>query len=133
MVAYSFQQWTGKYFAKTTLKALGLCVQLGHAGDPCPNKGRRNSKMIVGDLTGFHEISIRFCLCCKEDNTIPYTWQQLLQVGWFPATQKYPTTVFTFQLLYFLHQLNLQAKTSLYDFHKSLWWVTDNSQLLSIV
>lgn len=89
--------------------------------------------MIVGDVTGFHEVNVQFCACYKEDGSFLYTWQQLLRLGWFPATQDRPTTAFTFRLLNFLHQLNLQGKTSLYDFHRTLWRVTDNSHLLHIV
>ena len=121
------------YFVKTSLKELGLRIQLGHAGEPCLTPGRKCSKMIVGDITGFHEVSVRFCACYDSDGSFLYAWQQLLRMGWFPATQERPTTVFTFRLLNFLHQLNLQAKTSLYDFHRTLWRVTDNSQLLHIV
>lgn len=118
---------------KTSLKELGLRVQLGHSVGACPTPGQRCSKMIVGDVTGFHEVDVQFCDCFHSDGTYLYVWQQLLQLGWFPASHERPTTAFTFRLLNFLHQLNLQAKTSLYDFHRMLWRITDNSQLLSIV
>ncbi|KAK7687212.1 hypothetical protein QCA50_009717 [Cerrena zonata] len=124
---YRVESWTGKCFMKTSLKALGLTVQLGHGTDPCLNPGRRNSKLVVGDVNGFHEVHIQFCDCPLEDGSVSYNWQQLLQIGWFPATQDRPTTAFTFDLLNFLHQLNLQAKTSLHDFHKALWRMTDSS------
>ena len=130
---YLLQMWTGRYFERTTLKKIGLRLQLGHCGGPCPMPGRMNSKMIVGDVTGFHEVRVCFCSCYSSDGSCLYVWQQLLQLGWFPATHNRPTTVFTFHLLIFLHQLNLQVKTSLYDFHRTLWRVTDNSQLLHIV
>lgn len=118
---------------KTSLKELGLQIQLGHGGDCCPVPGRRNSKLVIGDVNGFHEVQVRFCACSDSDNSVLYSWQQLLQMGWFPATQERPTTAFTFDLLNFLHQLNLQAKTSLYDFHKALWRITDNSAVVSMV
>lgn len=116
-----------------SLKALGFELHLGHNGEPCPTPGRLNSKLVVGDIDGFHEVHVQFCRCYHPDGSVLYNWQQLLQIGWFPATQERPTTAFTFRLLNFLHQLNQQGKTSLYDIHRTLWRVTDNSALIPMV
>ena len=127
------QKWTGKYFRKAALKDIGLLVQLGHNGGPCLSPGRRNTKFVVRDVNGFHEVDVCFCSCRRSEEKSLLPLQQVLRFGWFPATQEQPTTAFTFDLLNFLHQLNHQGKTSLYDFHRTLLCVTNNSIPLSMV
>ena len=127
------QKWTGKYFRKAALKDIGLLVQLGHNGGPCLSPGRRNTKFVVCDVNGFHEVDVCFCSCRRSEEKSLLPLQQVLRFGWFPATQEQPTTAFTFDLLNFLHQLNHQGKTSLYDFHRTLLRVTNNSIPLSMV
>ena len=46
---------------------------------------------------------------------------------WYPATTARPVNAFTFSLLDFFHELTVQGKTSLYDFHHTIARVTDNS------
>ncbi len=70
---------------------------------------------------------MRFCKCLDDTDNFTYEWVQLFRQGWFPASTDKPSTAFTFRLLEFFQELNLQGKTSLYDFWKSLERVTDNS------
>ncbi|KAI0743023.1 hypothetical protein C8Q80DRAFT_1076286, partial [Daedaleopsis nitida] len=34
---HRLQMWNGKMFIRTSLYSLGLVIQLGHNGSPCPN------------------------------------------------------------------------------------------------
>ncbi|TCD59923.1 hypothetical protein EIP91_011184 [Steccherinum ochraceum] len=121
------EEWTGTMLKKTTLKELGLRVYLGHNGGICKCPGIRWKAFAVGDLSGFHEVDVTFC-CCNDDNDgVVYSWAQLLRVGWFPASTDRPSTAFSIQMLDFYLELNAQAKTNVYDFHKTLARVTDNS------
>ncbi|KAI0074003.1 hypothetical protein K474DRAFT_1677445 [Panus rudis PR-1116 ss-1] len=130
---HRMQHYNGKYYEDTSLKNLGLQIQLGHNGDPCPHPARHSRKFVVGDLNGFHELDIQFCGCIGVDDTVVHMWAQLLRVGWFPASMERPTTAFTFQLLNYFQQLTHQAKTNVYDFQRTLSRVTNNSGLVSWV
>ncbi|KAF8171335.1 hypothetical protein BJ912DRAFT_1025200 [Pholiota molesta] len=91
------ERWTGQFFRKETLQALGLRIQLGHGGEscPCPSSGPPN--FMVFDMSGIHPISIDYC-SCPIDN-LPDRQTQLLRAGWFPATFSRPNTAFTFDCL----------------------------------
>ncbi|KAI0083018.1 hypothetical protein BDY19DRAFT_901053, partial [Irpex rosettiformis] len=124
---HAVERWNGKYFERTSLSALGLIVHLGHHGEKCPNAGRQVDKFIVGHVNGFHEVNVIFCACVSEHDGLVPDWAQLMRYGWFPATRQRIATAFTFRMLEFFHELTLQAKTSLHDFHKTLSRITDNS------
>ncbi|KAL1942371.1 hypothetical protein VTO73DRAFT_6435 [Trametes versicolor] len=84
---------------------------------------------VHGDLL-LHQpkaVQVRFYECLNVQNDLTHEWCQLFQEGWFPATTLRLTTVFTFQLLDTFQELNLQGKTNLYDFWKSIECLTDNS------
>jgi len=36
------QKWMGKYFAPSWLREVGVCLQFGHSGDPCPYRTVRH-------------------------------------------------------------------------------------------
>ncbi len=114
---------------RTTLLDLGLTVQLGHpvAGKPCDNPSKNSRRVIVADITGIQVVRVRFCECLDDQNDLTRQWRQLFREGWFPATTSRPETVFTFQVLSTFQELNLQGKTNLYDFAKTLERLTDNS------
>lgn len=121
------QKWTGVFFDKTSLCDLGLCVHLGHNGSPCPNPSFRKNKFVVCDITGFHHIDLQFCGCYDTAIGIVHSWKQLLRARWYPASQARPATAFTFRLLDFFYELTHQSKGTLYDFHKTIDCITDNS------
>ncbi|OJT14077.1 hypothetical protein TRAPUB_9373 [Trametes pubescens] len=79
------------------------------------------------DITGIQVVRVRFCECLDDQNDLTRQWRQLFREGWFPATTSRPETVFTFQVLSTFQELNLQGKTNLYDFAKTLERLTDNS------
>ena len=103
-------------------------MQLGHGGDNCPNPGDRRQKFVVCDLSGFHEVSLQYCDCIHPDNgTVLPQWVQLMHARWYPSSNIRPANAFTFEALSFFHELTLQGKTSLYDFHGTLNRITGNS------
>ena len=109
------------------LSELGLRVQLGHDGRPCPCPSRGLQNFLVFDLSGAHPVNADYCNC---NPTQPLDRRvQLLRKRWFPATFLRPQTVFTFDLLETFHELTLQAKTNPYDFYHTIIRKTDNANL----
>ncbi|KAI0764426.1 hypothetical protein BC629DRAFT_1293606, partial [Irpex lacteus] len=119
---HSIQRWNGLYFERASLRSLGLSVHLGHHGKRCPNVGKLKEKLIVCETNGFHEVDVYYCLCTSNEMLA-----QLLRHGWYPATHYRINIAFTFRVLDLFHELTLQGKLNLHDFHKSLGRITDNS------
>ncbi|KAK0214468.1 hypothetical protein IW262DRAFT_1450136 [Armillaria fumosa] len=65
-------RWTGLYFTATTLKAIGLCVQLNHQSLQCPVPVPCHVKLRILHTTGIHDVA----------------HIQLLRRGWYPASQQ---------------------------------------------
>lgn len=120
------QHWTGNFFAKTSLRDIGLVVYLGHNGCQCPTSVKKR-KLSVCDTSGFHEVNMVFCGCYHANIGFVHEWKQLMRLRWYPATCTRPNTVFTFRVLDFFHELTLQGKLNLYDFHETLDRITSNS------
>ncbi|KDQ33848.1 hypothetical protein PLEOSDRAFT_1073975 [Pleurotus ostreatus PC15] len=120
---HRIERWNGKLFEHTTLKDLGLRVQLGHGGNPCRNV-QIGSVMTVFDTSGIHTVHVDYCLC----KNVARRWQ-LLRNRWFPASFDRPRTVFTFAFLDQFHELNLQGKITLYDYYLATSHLTDNMEL----
>ena len=53
--------WNGEFFDHTSLALLGLCIQLGHDGHPCPNPVAGPNGFMVFDLSGVHFVHVNFC------------------------------------------------------------------------
>jgi hypothetical protein len=115
--------WNGLFFAVVTLQSIGLRVQLGHGGAPCPVPSAPETLSIF-DTSGVHSISVNFCDC--RMNGIVSQPTQLLRARLFPATFKWPRTAFSFECLDMFHELTLQGKTSLYDFYHTILRKTDS-------
>ncbi|KAJ7838570.1 hypothetical protein B0H13DRAFT_1911683 [Mycena leptocephala] len=121
---HNVERWDGACFMKTSLKALGLRVQLGHEG--CVRPKPVGTTFVVLDLNGIQEVNVDLCGCEKAAlHGSAYT--QLLRRGWYPATDHTPKTAATFALLDFFHAQTLQAKTTMYDFYVTLEKLTDNT------
>ncbi|KAG1766011.1 hypothetical protein EV702DRAFT_1182377 [Suillus placidus] len=115
-------------FQNVTLKDLGLRIQLGHdVGESCllPIRAFNNDFVLI-DTQAIHPIAIYFCGCTKAQSHI----QQLLCMGWFPATTSDPKTTATFGVLRQFHILSFESKVSAYEFYHSLVRLTDNTGLL---
>ncbi|KAF7351520.1 CxC2 domain-containing protein [Mycena sanguinolenta] len=119
-------EWNGIFFAKTSLRTLGLRVQLGHApGDRCAHPQAGYGEFVVLHHNGIHTVNVDFCGCDSAHRAEHYI--QLLRAGWYPASDERPQTAATFQLLDEFHLHTLQAKTTAYDFYSVLERLTDNT------
>ncbi|TFK79078.1 hypothetical protein K466DRAFT_606418 [Polyporus arcularius HHB13444] len=123
------QSWNGTRFERTSLEAIGLKVEVGHTipGTRCPTLTRVARRIVVCDSTGIFTHRVRFCRCLDDTGKLVPDWRQLLRLGWFPATTKRPSTVFTFRMLNTFQEVNFQGKTNLHDYWKSIQRITDNS------
>ena len=120
--------WTSTFYKKTTLKDLGLCIQLGHDGPNCPSPGPIHFDFVVVDTSGVHVVNLRYCNCHSVIGA-SLDRVQLLRFQWFPATVLRPRTAFTFDVLDTFHIVTLQGKLAAFDFYRSLLYKTDNSGL----
>lgn len=121
------QEWNGMFLKVTSLKTLGLRVQLGHPiGQRCilPQQAF-NDDFVLIDTNGIHEIGLDFCSCETSQTHV----KQLLRHGWFPATSTDPRTAATFRLLHHYQILSFESKASAYEFYHSLVRLTDNTGL----
>ena len=123
----SLQRWNNNFFECTSLKSLGLRVQLGHPiGGTCTNPRTNAKSFFVLHINSIHEVAVDFCNCdrkCDAGN-----WRvQCLRREWFPATQKNPEMCFMFHLMEHFHLHTLQAKTMAHDYCIALAKLTDNT------
>jgi CxC2 like cysteine cluster associated with KDZ transposases len=117
--------WNGSFFQHTTLRDLGLRVQLGHTyGCSCPTRVPANVTFRVVHSNGIHQVAIDQCRC----HGVPL-YKQILLLGWWPATPLDPRTAATFEVLRHFHLLNLQGKVTGFSFYQALEYQTDNTSL----
>ncbi|KAF7336029.1 CxC2 domain-containing protein [Mycena sanguinolenta] len=122
------QEWEDGFFQPRTTRDLGLRYQIGHPpGEDCPwtRLTYSGEKFVVLHNNGIHIIDIDFCGCSGAPSEV----NQLLNVGWYPATSKEPSTAATLSLLRRFHKLNLQARVPGYDFYNSLVLLTNANGL----
>ncbi|KAF8056697.1 hypothetical protein FPV67DRAFT_1678069 [Lyophyllum atratum] len=94
---HHLEEWTGTYFKKTSLKSLGLRVQLGHPpGETCSN--------------------------FKQPPFI-----QLLRQRWFPASVDRPRTAATLSVLKLFQMISFESKPSALEFYNGVKRLTDNT------
>ncbi|KAG1741216.1 hypothetical protein EDD22DRAFT_786755 [Suillus occidentalis] len=124
------KQWQDRYFHPTTLKHLGLCIQLGdHTGQSCRNpKPAREDDFVVIDVHGIHEVGLDFCSCAHA----PSHYRQLLHGRFFPSTSTDPRTAATFAVLEHFHLLSFESKVSTYEFYHCLAHRSDNTGIKPI-
>ncbi|PBL01526.1 hypothetical protein ARMGADRAFT_1022997 [Armillaria gallica] len=118
------KEQTGSFYRWTTLKDLGLIVQLGHAiGDSCLHPADNSRLMVIIDIDGIHKVSVNFCRChCAKAQYI-----QLLRTCWFPATADLPCTAVTFRALNHFQMLTFMSKVSAYEYYHTLSRLMDNT------
>ncbi|EIW84336.1 hypothetical protein CONPUDRAFT_120104 [Coniophora puteana RWD-64-598 SS2] len=119
------KKWNGAYFEQTSLRTLGLRVQLGHPpGTRCMKpKAALKDDFVVVHVNGIHQVGVDYCDC----ESITGEMEQLLRARWFPATVDEPKTAATFEVLEQFHILSLESKSSSYEFYQSLARLTDNT------
>ena len=117
-------------FQHTTLKRLGLSIQLQHLTTPCPSPAFCHKNFRILHWNGVHEVDLRFCGCHER---IPQQLQ-LLRRGLYPATTVHGriTTVATFGYLEQLHHLVLTTKCSAYDICRALVCASDATGLKDV-
>ncbi|KAJ7169308.1 hypothetical protein C8R43DRAFT_876185 [Mycena crocata] len=119
------EKWTGGFFQPTSLKEMspGIRFQVGHPpGEECDFRDGPHH-MVILDNNGIHELDVDLCGCIGAE-TAP---DQLLNIGWFPATLKSPETCATLSLLRRFHTLNLQGRVPAYDFYNALEVLSDQA------
>ncbi|KAI0744413.1 hypothetical protein C8Q76DRAFT_606972, partial [Earliella scabrosa] len=124
---HRLEEWSDGRWKKISLRDLKYVFQLGHDGDECPCPSEITRRLVIGHVTGIHQVQVRFCECLDDSDNFVYQWVQVFRQGWFPATTNKPATAFTFEMLNAFQELNFQGKTNLYDYWKSLERITDNS------
>lgn len=82
-----------------------------------------NRYLTVVDTSGIHFIKVNLCRCA---NALP-TDRQLLRAGLYPASQKAPRSVFTFQVLDDCNIENLECKTSYSAYYSKIRRITSKS------
>lgn len=109
----------------TSLKALGLRVQLGHSDlSPCSNpENAFNDDFTIIDSDGLHQVSLDYCGCQRADPKRV----QLLRARLFPSTIVDPKTAATFRVLETFQMLSFTSKVSAYEYYRSLARRTDNT------
>ncbi|KAK7052704.1 hypothetical protein R3P38DRAFT_2432528, partial [Favolaschia claudopus] len=127
------EKWDGTHFVRkrSWLQQLGLVVQLGHPpGVVCPYGESAAHDFVLYDLSGVHELSVRFCGCRTRATGEKIERRvQLLRACWWPATVHLPNTCVTFGALRLFQLLNCMGKLSAYDFLRGLELFTNNDGL----
>ena len=131
---HSISEWTGKYFQRTTLKALEFVLHLGHGGLSCPangwmaKRGYCGTDITVVDVDGVYIHKVVWCGCANA----PERWQQLLRMRLYPASIQLPQTAFTFRLLQYFNIDTLECGTSSASFMTKLKRLTNLYDPLSV-
>ncbi|KAJ7620525.1 hypothetical protein DFH06DRAFT_1341651 [Mycena polygramma] len=111
------EEWEDGFFRpRTVSKDLKMRYQLGHkAGEDCQLGNALDAFVVMHD-NGIHEVDVEFCGCSNAPSEV----QQLINIGWFPATPENPETAASFSVLRRFHTLNLSARVPAYDFYNAL-------------
>ncbi|TDL14220.1 hypothetical protein BD410DRAFT_846231 [Rickenella mellea] len=118
------KRWSDTHFLKTSLKALGVCVQLGHGyQEKCCAPHAGSDTFVVVDVMGIHEVAVQFCGCERAEQH----WIQLLRVRWYPASLDYPKSAATFRVLEQFQMHNFESKGSAWHFYRAIARLTDNT------
>ncbi|KAG2126330.1 uncharacterized protein EDB93DRAFT_1243843 [Suillus bovinus] len=122
---HRIEYWNSSFFQRTSLKSLGLHIQLGHRiGIRCNNPiPASNNDFVVIDVNGVHVIGLDFCRC---EVAHPHV-TQLLRVRLFPATTVRPKTAATFCALEYFQILSFESKSSALQFYHTIVRLTDNT------
>ncbi|KAK7041916.1 hypothetical protein VNI00_008897 [Paramarasmius palmivorus] len=124
---HRIEEWNGRYFAPTSLRKVGVSIQLNHAGGTCVKPLQCHSKLRILHTNGIHKVELYFCGCHKKRPQ----YQQLLRRGLYPATvtEGRITTCATFSYLESLQKTSFTTKGSTHDFYRALEKLSDGSGL----
>ncbi|TFK81364.1 hypothetical protein K466DRAFT_438418, partial [Polyporus arcularius HHB13444] len=119
-------KWNGSYFERKGLADLGLVMNLGHDGEPCPNLPTGAPKpidVVIVHMNGVHQGKLQECHCVNRPSLVT----QLMRADIFPASLHRIETAFTHEVLKAYDLLFNLAKVSTLDFVRWLARRTDNS------
>ncbi|KAF6745175.1 hypothetical protein DFP72DRAFT_794913, partial [Ephemerocybe angulata] len=121
---HRIEGWNGEFWARWSLKALGLRIQVGHPpGEACPSpQCAPNDDFIILDSDSVYEVGLDYCNCEK---TVPAI-QQLLRARLFPATIIHPRSTATSRVLETFQMLSHTGKVSGHEFMVAIQRRTDN-------
>ncbi|KAF8215246.1 hypothetical protein K438DRAFT_1955238 [Mycena galopus ATCC 62051] len=121
------ERWNGEFFLTSSLKSLGLRVQLSHPPlERCAEPLEAHCSFVVLHTNGIHEVAVDTC-DCEHRATAGPPEIQMLRAGWFPATDDRPRTCAMLACLDLFMLTTLQAKTTAYNFYKVLERITDHT------
>ncbi|KAF6746462.1 hypothetical protein DFP72DRAFT_992812 [Ephemerocybe angulata] len=128
---HRIQKWNGHFFAKVSLKSLGLRIQLGHTlGETCPRPETAwGDDFVILDMDGVHTLGVDYCGCGGSSLT---QVEQLLERRLYPATTINPKSAATFRLLELFEILQYESKVSPYELFNTISRLTDNTGLGSV-
>ncbi|KAJ8469845.1 hypothetical protein ONZ45_g16753 [Pleurotus djamor] len=122
---HRIKEWNGKCYLPSSLKTIGLEVQLGHPPTvPCSHPSSFPDFVVI-HVNGLHLVHVKFC-CCEKAPQHGLPHQQLLRRNWFPATTTQPQTCATFGVLKHFSMVTLQGKITMYDYHSTLEKLSNN-------
>lgn len=126
-----FQKWNGVYFERTSLKKLGLRIQLGHPpGEKCLHPLTcADDDFCVVDVNGVHDVGIDFCACGRstQQHTV-----QLLRARLYPATVTAPKTAATYACLEAFELMSYESKITAFEYYQTLMRLTDNTGVIPL-
>ncbi|KAF5381782.1 hypothetical protein D9615_005372 [Tricholomella constricta] len=84
---HRLKAWNGSFFKKTSLKSLGLRIQLGHrVGKACSNpKPAFANDFVVVHVNGIHEVALDFCNCQTAQLHFIYLTRSMPRESHFPS------------------------------------------------
>uniref|UniRef100_D8PLA4 CxC2-like cysteine cluster KDZ transposase-associated domain-containing protein n=1 Tax=Schizophyllum commune (strain H4-8 / FGSC 9210) TaxID=578458 RepID=D8PLA4_SCHCM len=121
------EEWlpSQQFFARTTLKDLGLRVMLNHPpGEHCLLKAAADKDFVVIHLNGIHNVAVDFCHC-PQGRHVEHR-QQLMRNGWWPATTTSPQTCATVACLRNFGKINALSKVAVSEYFKAMQHLSGN-------
>jgi len=104
-----------------TVNDLGIIFQLGHDGQKTCLNPKPSTTLLIFHLNKWIHAPMAFCGCPgAPDHHI-----QLLRAQIFPSTLQRIKSAFSFECLQSIHELNLQGKTTAYDYYQMILRRTD--------
>ncbi|KAJ6493859.1 hypothetical protein DFH09DRAFT_946889, partial [Mycena vulgaris] len=124
------QEWSGKFWTKTSLVKLGLVYQLGHGGHTCLRPAPAMWSMVVMDMLGVHTVRYQFCRCDESD--FARNLEQLMWNKRYPTTTVDPGTCAIFAALDLYRLLNMVGNINIHDFVETLERLTDTCKVSKV-
>ncbi|KAF9038742.1 hypothetical protein BJ165DRAFT_1352555, partial [Panaeolus papilionaceus] len=124
---HRIRKWNGEFFEKSSLRELGLRIQLGKPGHRCSRKTTApEDDFVIIDIKGIHQVNLDFCACGEDEQRHIV---QLLRAGLFPASIQHPQTAATFDVLDHFELLTFVSQLSGFEYYQALVRKTCNTGL----